>query len=511
MTLTWLILVPLLGGLLAWLSGRLGDPLPRWVALAAVVAELGLVLGLWLSDLQPYPIDGRGAWLLEHLVDWIPALGIRYHLALDGISLVLLGLTGLMGLLAVGASWDEVSRQPGAFYACLLWTLAGITGVFLAIDLFLFYVFWEVMLIPMVFLIGVWGHARRIYAAVKFFIYTQVGSLLMLVAMLVLYFIHGRTTGEYTFDLPALLGTRLDPDLAWWLLLGFCAAFAIKLPVVGLHNWLPDAHAEAPTAGSILLAGLLLKTGAYGLIRFALPLFPQAAAELAPWAMGLAAVGILYGAKLAFAQTDLKRLVAYTSVSHMGFALLGIFAWTAMSLQGTLLQLVCHALSTGALFALAGMMMHRLHSRDLGRMGGFWQGAPRMGAMALLLSLASLGLPGMGNFIAEFLILFGSFDAAPLATVLAAAGLVLATIYSLRLFQRAFHGPLPDAGPLTDLGRRELAVLGLAVVLLIWLGLYPRPAIETARPAVEQTLRCDRALVRLAAVDAPKRMGGGRP
>lgn len=501
MALTWLILIPLVGAILAWLAGRFGDHLPRWVALGAVAGQLGLGLGLWWSDPTPYPIDGHGAWLLEHLVTWLPSLGVRYHLALDGISLLMVLLTGLIGAVAVGVAWKDVDKLPGAFFACLLATLAGVTGVFLAIDLFLFYVFWEVMLIPMYFLIGIWGHDRRIYAAVKFFIYTQVGSLLMLVAMLVLYFVHGRSTGSYTFDLPALLGTRLDPGLGMLLMLGFFAAFAIKLPVLGLHNWLPDAHAEAPTAGSILLAGLLLKTGAYGLIRFTVPLFPDAAATFAPWAMALAAFGILYGAKLAFAQTDIKRLVAYTSVSHMGFVLLGVFAWTSLSLQGAVIQMICHALSTGAMFALAGMLMHRLHTRDLDAMGGFWAQAPRMGAMALIFTMASLGLPGLGNFVAEFLILFGSFDANRVMTILATVGVVLATVYSLRWFQRTFHGPVPEGARLKDLGGRELGVLLALAAVLIWLGLYPRPILETSQPVVDAARASQSEPIRLAASD----------
>ena len=508
MLLTWLILVPLLAGLVAWAAGRLSDNLPRWVALAAIVVELGLGLFIWSADLQPYPIEGTGAWLMEHLTQWLPSLGASYHLALDGISLLMVLLTGLMGLVAVGIAWNDVHKLPGPFFACLLWVLAGILGVFLAIDLLLFYVFWEAMLIPMYFLIGIWGHERRIYAAVKFFIYTQVGSLLMLVAMIVLWYLHGQTTGEYTFDLPALLGTRLAPQMSMWLMLGFFVAFAIKLPIVPLHNWLADAHAEAPTAGSILLAGLLLKTGAYGLIRFTVPLFPDAAAAFAPVAMALAAFGILYGAKLAFAQTDIKRLVAYTSVSHMGFVLLAVFAWTNLSLQGAVMQMICHALSTGALFALAGMLMHRLHTRDMNQMGGFWRLAPRMGAMALFFTMASLGLPGLGNFVAEFMILFGSFAADRWMTVLATIGVVFATVYSLRLFQLAFHGPTRAGARLADLDRRELAVLAVLVVVIVWLGLYPKPVLDTSGPALARTLEIGAAepAPRLAAADRPWRL-----
>jgi NADH-quinone oxidoreductase subunit M len=308
----------------------------------------------------------------------------------------------------------------------------------------------------------------------------------MLLAILGLYLVHGRATGEYTFDYPRLLGTAMAPATALWLLLGFAAAFLVKLPAVPLHTWLPDAHTEAPTAGSVILAGLLLKTGAYGLLRFAVPLFPGAAAQCAPVAMALGVVGILYGAVLAFAQTDFKRLVAYTSVSHLGFVLLGIFAGNLLARQGAVMQMLCHGLSTGALFMLVGALDDRLHTRDLRRLGGLWTAAPRMGALALCFALASLGLPGLGNFVGEFLVLLGSFRVNIALTVLATAGLVAATVYSLWMIQQAFHGTAREPWRPADLNVREMAVLLAMLAALLWLGLFPQPVLDAAAPALER-------------------------
>jgi NADH-quinone oxidoreductase subunit M len=349
--------------------------------------------------------------MVEINYEWIPQYGISFHLALDGLSLLLIVLTVFLGLLSVLVSWNQITERIGFFHFNLLWILAGITGVFLALDLFLFYFFWEVMLIPMYFIIAIWGYENRIYAAFKFFIYTQASGLLMLIAILALYFTHGAETGNYTFDYNQLLGTSLSSPASMWIMLGFLIAFAVKLPLVPFHNWLPDAHTEAPTAGSVILAGLLLKTGAYGILRFVLPLFPQASIDFAPYGMMLGTIGILYGAKLAFAQRDFKRLVAYSSVSHMGFVMLGVYAFNQLALQGVVMQMLAHGISTGALFIIVGAIQKRIHTRDLEEMGGFWELAPRMGGITLLFTMASLGLPGLGNFIAEFLILSGTFQA----------------------------------------------------------------------------------------------------
>ena len=489
MILTWLILIPLMGGVLAWLLGRRSAAWARWVSLLAMSIDLVLALTLWVRHFEQVGLSSRGLWLVDQQVDWIPQLGIRYHLAVDGLSLLMVMLTAFIGLLAVVISWEEVQERVGFFHGNLMWILAGIIGVFLALDLFLFYFFWEVMLVPMYFLIGIWGHENRIYAAVKFFLFTLASGLLMLVSILGLYFVHARGTGVYTFDYTQLLGTSMGQGTAMWLMLGFFIAFAVKLPVVPFHNWLPDAHTEAPTAGSVILASLLLKTGAYGLIRFVVPLFPDAALRFAPIAMVLAIVGILYGAVLALGQVDLKRLVAYTSISHMGFVLLGVFVWNPLSLQGAVMQMICHGISTGALFMLAGMLQERIHTRDITGMGGFWTMVPRMGAVALVFAMASLGLPGLGNFVAEFLVLFGAYQVDILLTVLATAGLILATAYSLWIIQRTFHGPYQGAIRPPDLSPREMATMAVMIAVIVWLGLYPQPILDTAKPALEELRR----------------------
>jgi NADH-quinone oxidoreductase subunit M len=480
MILAAFIGILLAGGLLAWLASRASPAAARWVSLAALFFDLGLALGLWARG-RP----GTGPWFADTNWAWIPQLGVRFHLGADGLSLVLLVLTFLLGIAAVVCSWTEIQERVGFFHFNLLWILAGITGVFLSLDLFLFYFFWEVMLVPMYFLIGIWGHENRNYAALKFFIFTQAGSLLMLLSILGLYYLQYRSTGILTFDYLSLLGTPMGSATAFWLMLGFFVAFAVKLPMVPLHPWLPDAHTEAPTAGSVILAGLLLKTGAYGLIRFVVPLFPAAAKQLAPVAMGLGVVGILYGAVLAFGQTDLKRLVAYTSVSHLGFVLLGIFAWNELALQGAVMQMICHGLSTGALFIIVGALQERIHTRDTRRMGGLWTVVPRLSGVGLFFALASLGLPGLGNFVGEFLVLLGAWQVSRIATVLGTLGLVAATIYALAIVKRAFHGENHEGWNPPDLALRDMALLGIMIAALVWLGLYPQPIFSTLLPALD--------------------------
>jgi NADH-quinone oxidoreductase subunit M len=485
MILVWLIAIVLAGGLLAGIVGRRQPLAARWIALGALAFNLVLALAR-LGPLAGRPAaDGTDPWLVDLNLSWIPSLGIQFHLAADGLSLVLIVLTHLLGLVAVACSWRETTGNHGFFYLNLMWVLAGILGVFTALDLFLFYFFWELMMVPMFFLIILWGHENRTYAGIKFFLFTQVGGLLMLTAIIGLYFVHGRATGVYTFDYPALLGTPLSAGTGMTLMLGFFIAFAVKLPAFPVHSWLPDAHTEAPTAGSVILAGVLLKTGAYGLLRFVIPLFPQAAHAFAPLAMILAVVAIIYGAVLAFSQTDLKRLVAYTSISHMGFVLLAVFAWNAMALQGAVIQIICHGISTGALFAIAGMLQERLHTRDLNRMGALWEQAPRLGGFAMLFALASLGLPGLGNFVGEFLILIGTYQQSPVLTIVAATGLVAASIYSLWIIQQVFHGKAREPWRMPDLSTRETATLGTLVIVIVWLGLYPQPIFDTAQPALD--------------------------
>lgn len=485
MILAYIIITLLIGGLLCWLIGRWNPHLVKWIALLTVLIDLALTSTLWFL-LKSLPVSG--AWLLDYQVNWIPNFGISFHLALDGLSLVMLVLTFFLGTLAVLCSWNEIKQRTGFYYFNLLWTLAGISGVFLALDLFLFYFFWEVMLVPMYFLIAIWGDNNRRYAAYKFFIFTQAGGLLMLISILALYFIHGEQSGTYSYDYFSLLNTQLEPSTAKWIMMGFLVAFVIKLPMVPLHNWLPDAHSEAPTAGSLILAGLLLKTGAYGIIRFVLPLFPAAAAEISWWAMAFGVLGILYGAMLAFAQTDIKRLIAYTSVSHMGFVLLGIFAFREMAMQGVVMQMVTHGISTGALFLLAGMLKERLHTRDIGKMGGLWTSMPAMGGIAMVFTMASLGLPALGSFIAEFLVLMGTYPVNVPLTVIATIGLVLSAFYSLRLMQKVFLGPATVTEPVKDLSARELLIMGSVTIGIVLLGLYPQPVLDIVKKVVEHSV-----------------------
>ncbi len=484
MSLVYFILIPAAAGLLAWLVGRYQESATRWLALLANAATLIIALSIWLTHLNEFNLMAPGDWLLDFKQEWIPQYGISFHLALDGLSLLMILLTSFIGLVAVVISWTEIKSRVGFYHFNLMWILAGINGVFLAMDLFLFYFFWEVMLVPMYFLIAVWGHERRISAAIKFFLFTQLSGLLMLVAIVGLYFVNHSLTGIYTFDYLDLLTTPAPLGTARWLMLGFLIAFAVKLPAVPFHTWLADAHTEAPTAGSVILAGLLLKTGAYGLIRFVVPLFPQAAAEIAPLAIVIGVLGILYGALLAFGQQDLKRLVAYTSVSHLGFVLLGVFVFTEVALQGAVMQMICHGLSTGGLFILVGALQKKIHTRDMRRMGGLWEAAPRMGGLAMFFALASLGLPGLGNFVGEFLVLVGAYDSAPVWTILAAFGLVAATVYSLWIMQRVFHGQKSNHAGMTDLGIHYVAVLAAMVIILVWLGLYPQPVLNTSKPTV---------------------------
>ncbi len=470
MALPLLIAILLAAGVLAAVAARWSATLARWICLLALAADSALAL--WLATLR-----GPG-FFARFDASWIPAAGARIEFAMDGLSLPLILLTLFLGFAALLASWHEIQNSVGFFHLNLMWILAGIIGVFLALDLLLFYFFWELMLIPMFFLIIMWGHEDRVYAGIKFFLFTQLSGLLMLVAILALYFVHHQHTGVYTFDYFQLLGEPIGPA-AMLIMLGFFATFGVKLPMVPLHTWLPDAHTEAPTAGSVILAGLLLKTGAYGMLRFILPLFPQQARAFAPIAMALGVVGILYGALLAFGQTDLKRLVAYTSVSHLGFVLLGIFSMTSWGFQGAILTMLCHGVSTGALFILVGALQERMHTRELDRMGGLWDTIPRFSGAALFFALASLGLPGMGDFVGEFLVLLGTYPVSVPLAVLASIGVLFATLYALRMVQRAFHGPNTHRLSLPDLSLREGLVAAAMMIALLWLGLYPQPVVDT--------------------------------
>ncbi len=498
MILPLLLLLPFAGGLLAWQAERVSLVVPRWIALFTMIIFLVIVVLLWQqggyhgADLAT-SMSGHPVWQLEFRAPWIPRFGISFHLGLDGLSLLMLLLTGLLGVLAVACSWKEIDKNVGFFHLNLLWNLGGVVGVFLALDLFLFFFFWEMMLVPMYFLIALWGHQgangrSRISAATKFFIFTQASGLLLLLAIIGLVIVHAQSAGVVTFDYDALLATQMAPAVEMVLMLGFFLAFAVKLPVVPVHSWLPDAHAQAPTAGSVDLAGVLLKTAAYGLLRFGVPLFPHASLDFAPIAMWLGVFGIFYGGVLACAQTDIKRLVAYTSVSHMGFVLVGIYAGNTLALQGVVVQMLAHGISAGALFILCGELYERLHTRDLREMGGLWTRLRFLPPITLFFAVASLGLPGMGNFVGEIMILLGSFQADTAVTIVAAGGLVLAAVYGLLMMQKAFFGPARSESMLPDLSHREIAIMLTLMAILLGLGLYPQPVLDTSAASMQHFL-----------------------
>ena len=485
MLLIGIISVLFIGGLAAWLSERANKDWPKWISLATIALSAILVIPLF--SLEPTNMQlgsTSSSWLLVYETPWIPRFGISFLLALDGLSLLMVSLTLFLGLVALASSWNEIDNQPGFFQFNLMWTLAGVVGVFVSLDLFLFFFFWEVMLIPMYLLIAIWGYENRAYASMKFFLFTQVSGLLMLLSILALVFSAEAVTGVFTFSYFDLIGLNLDPDLSWWVMIGFFIAFVVKLPGFPFHTWLPDAHTQAPTAASVLLAGILLKTGAYGLIRFTVPLFPQASVDISQLAMLLGAIGVVYGAIQAFAQDDFKRLVAYSSVSHMGFVLIGIYAWTELTLQGSVMQMVAHGLSTAALFMIAGALQHRLHTRDVSEMGGLWKDMPRMGAIAMFFIVASLGMPGLGNFVGEFLILMGTFQVNIPITVFASMGLITAAVYSLIAMQRVFQGESTGARDLKDFDVREVSTMILMMLGLVYLGVHPQPVFDMVEPTL---------------------------
>ena len=476
--LTILIFLPLAGCLL--LPGVWNRPVAaRGLALGVTTIELGLTLWLYASwqAFAALPAKQPGFFLLEDAA-WIGALGIRYTLAMDGISLLMVMLTAFTFCVALLVSWRAIREKVGLFLCLLLAMETGIMGVFLALDLALFYLFWEVMLIPMFFLIGIWGHGRRIYSTIKFFLFTLFGSLLMLLAIITLHLIHAKQTGILSFGLHELLKTQLAPDTQIWLFAAFFLAFAIKFPLFPLHTWLPDAHTDAPTAGSVILAGLLLKTGSYGLIRFGYPLFPQAAQQLTPLLYTLAIIGIVYASLVAFAQEDMKRLIAYSSIGHMGFVAIGIAAWQPVALSGSIIQMANHGVTTGALFAMVGMLDERAHTREIKAFGGLWGKVPLWSFFFLLFALASVGLPGLNNFVGEFLILAGTFTVSPLAAGLAFSGIVLTLIYMVRLVQELLFQKERQPLGLTDLNPREIGLLAVLGLLNIWMGVHPAPLLE---------------------------------
>jgi NADH-quinone oxidoreductase subunit M len=482
--LSWIVFLPLGTALLLLAVPKERAGLMRWTTLT------GTILTFLLSLLALNRMEGGPAMQLSVRLPWIPAFGAEYFLGVDGISIFLVLLTTLLTPLVVLSSFRAVDRRIKEFHLLLLILETGMLGAFLALDLFLFYIFWELMLLPMYLLIGVWGGPRRVYAAVKFVLYTIVGSLLMLVAILVLYFDHHAQTGVYTFNLLELYDTVLTPARQGWLFAAFALAFAIKVPVFPLHTWLPDAHVEAPTAASVILAGVLLKMGTYGFLRLALPLFPQAAQAAQPLLLTLAVIGILYGALVAMVQTDIKRLVAYSSVSHLGYCMLGLFSFNIQGFSGALYQMLGHGLSTGALFLLVGVIYERRHTREIDQFGGLTQVVPFFAAAFVLVTLSSIGLPGLNGFVGEFLVLLGAFGRNRPAAILATLGVVLGAVYMLWLVRRFLFGKLDreENRGLKDLSSREALVLAPILLLIILLGVYPRPFLARMEPSLRTTL-----------------------
>lgn len=468
--LSTIVFLPVVGALIL-----LGFPRERQAAIrgcALVVMLATFVVSVLLYVL--FDADAPQMRFSERAA-WITSLGIYYHLGVDGISLPLVLLTTFLSPIALLEAWHGIDTKVKEFAIFMLLLETGMIGVFLALDLFLFYIFWEVMLIPMYFLIGIWGGANRLYATVKFILYTMAGSAVMLVGILVLYVLNQQHTGQVSFYLFDLY--RLPISLGWQKVLfgAFFLSFAIKVPLFPFHTWLPDAHVEAPTAGSVILAGVLLKMGTYGFIRFCLPLFPQAVASYAPLISVLAIIGIIYGALVAMVQPDVKKLVAYSSVSHLGFVMLGIFSSTMAGLQGSIMQMVNHGLSTGALFLLIGMLYERRHTRLIADYGGLWRQVPLFAVCFLVVTLSSVGLPGLNGFVGEFLILLGTFETSRLFAVFAALGIILGAVYMLWMYQRMMFGELTHEANhrLTDMSGREIALMVPILLLMFWIGIYP--------------------------------------
>jgi len=488
--LTTIVFLPLVGALLLLLienrDGR-RDAVIRWTALGASLLVFAATLVLWIR-FDPSRADFQ--FVERH--DWIPSFGVQYFVGVDGISLFLLVLTGVLTPVALLSSWESVHKKVKEFSAFLLVLESAMLGVFVSLDLFLFYMFWDAMLIPMYFLIGVWGYDRRIYAAVKFILFTAIGSVLMLLAIIGLAWMHNSITGTgYTFDLLKLYDLRLPRQYEFWFFLAFTLAFAIKVPLFPFHTWLPDAHVEAPTAGSVILAGVLLKMGTYGLVRFAFPLFPSAAAFFAPALALLAVIGIVYGALVAMVQPDLKKLVAYSSVSHMGFVVLGICALNVQGMQGAIYQMLNHGISTGGLFLIVGMLSDRRHTRQIAEFGGLKAVTPRLVAVFLLMTLSSIGLPGLNGFVGEFLILLGAFRWDPRYAAFAASGVILSAVYMLWMFQRVNYGPVThdENRSLPDLTVRERWVIIPIVAMAIFMGVLPGIFLRPMQPSVDRLLQ----------------------
>ena len=483
--LSLILFTPLAGALVLLLTDRRREDRIRWIANAAAGLGFLVSLPLWFW----YDTQDAG-WQFVERAAWIPSIGADYFLGVDGFSALLILLTTLMGSIAVLSSWTAVTVRVKEYYVFLLTLQTGMLGAFMALDFLLFFLFWEVMLVPMYFLIGIWGSDRRLYSAIKFFLFTLVGSVVMLLGILALYFHHAAVTGVHTFDVTQLQQLDVPFDLQWWIFLALFLGFAVKVPMFPFHTWLPDAHTDAPTAGSVILAAVLLKMGTYGFIRFSLPILPEATKAFVPLVVWLSIIGIVYGALVAMAQKDWKRLVAYSSVSHMGMVMLGMFALTPIGVTGSIVQQINHGISTGALFLIVGVVYERRHTREIAEYGGLSKVMPVYAAIFLVMTMSSIGLPTLNGFIGEVLILQGVFVVSKFWAFVAASGIVLGAAYMLWLYQRTMFGDVtnPKNDKLPDLTLREVWTFAPLLVLAVWIGLYPKPFLDRLETSVDKVM-----------------------
>src|SRR5499427_4058661 len=470
--LSLILFLPLVGAFLVLLVPKQDEDAIRWIANIVAFAGFLISIPLWFW----FNPQGADFQLVER-APWIPSIGAEYFLGVDGLSTLLILLTTLMGSIAVLSAWSAITERVKEYYIFLLVLQTGMLGAFMSLDFLLFFLFWEVMLVPMYFLIGIWGSANRLYSAIKFFLYTLVGSVVMLLGILALYFAYHAQTGVYTFDVTQYQKAGFDTSLQWWVFLAFFLGFAIKVPMFPFHTWLPDAHTDAPTAGSVILAAVLLKMGTYGFLRFSLPMLPDASRQFVPMMVLLSIIGIVYGALVALAQKDWKRLVAYSSVSHMAMVMIGMFALNPLGITGSIVQQLNHGISTGALFLIVGIVYERRHTREISEYGGLSKVMPVYAAIFLIMTMSSIGLPTLNGFIGEFLILQGAFVANKMWAAFAASGVVLGAAYMLYLYQRTMFGKIenPKNERLPDLGQREFATFAPLIVLAVWIGIYPAP------------------------------------
>ncbi|HEX7795604.1 MAG TPA: NADH-quinone oxidoreductase subunit M [Vicinamibacterales bacterium] len=483
--LSLILFLPLVGALLVLLIPKQNEDAIRWVANITAFVGFLVSVPLWF-----WYNPQVGDFQFIEKAPWIPSVGAEYFLGVDGFSVLLILLTTLMGFIAILSSWTAITERVKEYYLFLLVLQTGMLGAFMSLDFLLFFLFWEVMLVPMYFLIGIWGSANRLYSAIKFFLYTLVGSVVMLLGILALYFYNHQVTGVYSFDVTLFHKLNIPPDLQWWVFIAFFLGFAIKVPMFPFHTWLPDAHTDAPTAGSVILAAVLLKMGTYGFIRFSLPILPDATKVFTPVVAFLCIVGIVYGALVALAQKDWKRLVAYSSVSHMAMVMLGMFALNPVGITGSIVQQLNHGISTGALFLLVGVVYERRHTREISEYGGLSKVMPVYAAVFLLMTMSSIGLPTLNGFIGEFLILQGAFVHSIMWAAFAGSGVVLGAAYMLYLYQRTMFGKVenPKNEKLPDLSLREFATFAPLIVLAVWIGIYPKPFLDRLQTSVQHVV-----------------------